>query len=70
MTSFGLFAFCTTLKKLNILMANLLLVLIRCFMHYSGFSIVMHGETKLAVSPKRKQKSKIPKFFFSNLVTS
>ena len=26
MTSFGLFAFCTTLKKLNTLMANLLLV--------------------------------------------
>ena len=25
MTSFGLFAFCTTLKKLNTLMANLLL---------------------------------------------
>ena len=27
MTSFGLFAFCTTLKKLNTLMANLLLVI-------------------------------------------
>ena len=27
MTSFGLFAFCTTLKKLNTLMANLLLTL-------------------------------------------
>ena len=26
MTSFGLFAFCTTLKKLNTLMANLLLI--------------------------------------------
>ena len=32
-------------------------------MHYSGFSIVMYGETKLAVSPKRKRKSKILFYF-------
>ena len=29
-------------------------------MHYSG---VMYGETKLAISHKRKRKSKIPKYF-------
>ena len=28
MTSFSLFAFCTTLKKLNTLMANLLLLIL------------------------------------------
>ena len=36
-------------------------------MHYSGFSIVMYGETKLAVSQERKRKSKIPKYFCHEL---
>ena len=35
---------------------------------YSGFFIVMYGETKLAVSQKRKRKSKILEYFSSNLL--
>ena len=34
MTSFGLFAFCTTLKKLNTLMANLLLLHLKRYPAY------------------------------------
>ena len=43
MTSFSLLAFCTTLKKLNTLMANLLLLLfiLLCFSDIMlGFSIM------------------------------
>ena len=33
-------------------------------MHYSGFSIVLYGKTKLAVSQERKRKSKVLMYIF------
>ena len=55
---------CTPAWRSELLPTGLLgSVNIRCCVHYSGFSIVMYGETKLAVSQERKRKSKIPKYF-------
>ena len=55
---------CTPAWGSELLPTGLLGSVNRCYVHYSGFSIVMYGETKLAVSRKRKRKSKIPKYFF------